>query len=335
MQSFVDREVARTSRNLLVTNLVLLAGLAIAAVLGADYYREFFGGPYPATVAQVAEAKRAHSLVRLQDKLVPTGYEKTEDGKSTAVYLAATDGERYLLVRAPLGTSTTAEVSGWVGEPEGVDRDVLAAIRQKEPEVGGALLPVVVDAVGVRTSGAIGLVVAAAVFLLVARNLLVWLSRRARPEGHPIWKRLAQLGEARSLASQLDQETRGGDPKTFKGGATVTSSWLIHRRAYGLGLVPLDRLAWIHKKVTKHKNTGITVGKSYEAIVLDRDGAQLTVRAKEQQVDELLGELARRVPWVLAGWDAKLEEAWKKRRAEVLAAVDARREQRKAGPAAG
>lgn len=338
MQLFVDREVARTNRNLLITSLLLLAALTVAGALSAGYYRDLLGGPIAATLGDIARAngKPARRFVTVDGELVETGYqfvEKTVDKyshaeksrRTTAEYLAVTDGEHTLLVKAPVGTQG-ARISGWLGDPEGVDREVLDGVRKDEPDMAGTWAPVVLDATASRTGGVLGLVAAGLLLLLVVRNLHAWSSRRARADAHPIWRRLARLGDARSLASQLDQETRGGDPQTFKGGATVTRSWLLHRRTYGLGLVPLDRLVWIHKKVTKHKNTFITVGKSYEAVVCDRDGGQLSIRASEKAVDGLLGALAARAPWALAGWSADLEKAWKSRRAEVVAAVDARRQ---------
>ena len=160
-------------------------------------------------------------------------------------------------------------------------------------------------------------------------------ARRARPATHPIWKRLAQLGEARALAAQLDMEARGSDALRFRGGATLTRSWLVRERLFGFDLVPLDRVVWIHKKVTAQKQYFITVGKHYEAVVSDRDGRQLSIRTKEPEVDRLLAALAERVPWVLAGWTEELERAWAKGRAELIAAVDARREERRRGSAAG
>ena len=78
--------------------------------------------------------------------------------------------------------------------------------------------------------------------------------------------------------------------------------------------------------MTKQKRAFITVNKTYDAVVCDRDGAQLSIRAPEAEVDRLLAVLTRRVPWVLAGWSEELERAWRTHRAEVVAAVDARRE---------
>jgi len=348
MKPFIDREVERVNRNLLLGNLVVLALLMVTGVLASGYYHNYFGGPYSATLDQIAQAqgKPAHTFVKVQGELSDTGYayilktidqytNREKSRRVTATYLSLHEGMHTLLVKAPVGTHSS-EIVGWLGAPKRVDEDVLAAVRRKGPNLAATLMPVVLDATETRTGGTVGLVAFGILLAVVLRNLRVWSSRRSRPETHPVWKRLRQFGEPRELASQLDMETRTGDVQRFKGGATVTPSWLVHKRTYGLGLVPLDRLAWIHKKVTKRKTAFvITLSKSFDAVLRDRDGGQITVRAPEREVDRLLGELTRREPWVLAGFSRELEKAWRSKRAEVIALVDARRQQQKAGDGLG
>jgi hypothetical protein len=336
MQLFIDREVERTNRNLLLATLALAAVLVAAALLSAGYLRDLFGGPYPATLAELAAGRPAHAFVKLEGELLPTSYQhvetkvdkhsrKEKSRKVTADYLALHDGAHTLLVKAPVGTEGM-EIQGWLRDPEKVDREVLSALRREEPAIAATWLPLVLDATWTRTWGIVGLVAAGLVLLLALRNLRAWSARRARPTTHPIWKKLAALGDARTLASQLDMEMRGTDVQRFKGRAVVTPSWLVRSSAFGLEAVPVDRLVWIHKKVTTQKKAFVTVSRTYEAVVCQRDGGQLSVRAPEAEVDRLLGELLRRAPWVLAGWSDELEKAWRSRRAEMIAAVDARRQ---------
>jgi hypothetical protein len=54
---------------------------------------------------------------------------------------------------------------------------------------------------------------------------------------------------------------------------------------------------------------------------------------KEKAVNEMLGDLAARVPWALFGFTKDLEKAWQKDPAGVIAAVDARYQQIKSQPA--
>ncbi len=344
MQLFVDRQVERTNRNVLWTGVLVLALLGGLAVATRGYFDNYLRGPFPATLPEVAQAGReapARSFVRLEGELLETGREEITVKKDkysnretsrrvSAVYLALHDGERTLIVKAPVGTGGAA-VSGWLRKPEGVDREVIAAVIRDEPEIAPTMLPLVLDATTSRANGAFGLAAGAVLLLLALAQLQRWSARRARPATHPIWKRLAQLGEARSLAAQIDMETRANDLQKFPGRATLTRSWLLRERVYGFDLVPVDRLVWIHKKVTAQKQYFVTVGKTYEAVVCDRDGGQLSFRGKVAAVDRLLASLAERVPWVLAGWTEELERAWVMQRSQVIAAVDARREELRRG----
>lgn len=341
MQLIVDRQVERTNRNLMLTGVLLLALLAGLAALARGYYANYFGGPFATTLPAIAQAQRevpAHALVRLEGRLVDTGYQEinvkedrnTHEEKSREVsadYLTLQDGDHTLLVKAAVGTRGDA-ISGWLREPEKLDREVLASLRSDEPQAAATLLPLVLDATESRFAGTLGLVAGGAGLVLALVLLQRSTSRRARPASHPIWKRLASFGEARALAAQLDMEVRASDVARFKGGASLTRSWLVRERFFGFDLVPVERLAWVHKKVTTQKQYFITVGKQYEAVVCDRDGGQLSIRGKEAEVDRLLTGIVERVPWVLAGWTEELERAWAKQRAEVVAAVDARREAR-------
>jgi hypothetical protein len=54
---------------------------------------------------------------------------------------------------------------------------------------------------------------------------------------------------------------------------------------------------------------------------------------KEKAVNEMLGDLAARVPWALFGFSKDLEKAWTKNPASVVATVDARYQQYKTQPA--
>lgn len=345
MQLLVDRQIERANRNLLLTSLGLLGLLVLAGVLSGRYYHNYFAGPFASTLDELAQAgtRPERYFVRVEGELLDTGYQhvtRTVDKRSQqeksrkvdAAYLAVQQGERTLLVKAPVGTEGPA-IAGWLDRPGSVEQEILGALQEEEPALARSLVPVFLDATATRTGGTLGLAAAAILLAICLRNLRAWSSRRARRENHPIWKRLAKLGEARSLAAQIDMEARDPGAARFKGGVTVTPSWLLHESLYGLTLVPTARVAWIHKKVTAHKQLFITVGKTFQAVVNDRDGNAVTVNGSEAEVDRLLGELLRRAPWALAGWSAELEKAWSSRRQEVIAAVDARREQQ--GRAAG
>jgi hypothetical protein len=87
---------------------------------------------------------------------------------------------------------------------------------------------------------------------------------------------------------------------------------------------------WVYKKVTKHSVNFIPTGKTYSVILVGRHRQRIEEQMKEQAVNEMLADLATRVPWVLFGFTKDLEKAWQKDPAGVIAAVDTRYQQGKA-----
>jgi hypothetical protein len=54
----------------------------------------------------------------------------------------------------------------------------------------------------------------------------------------------------------------------------------------------------------------------------------------QKKVEALLAEMATRVPWAIYGFNSDLDNVWKKDHGGFVAAVDSRREQAAARPAA-
>jgi hypothetical protein len=349
MQHLIDRQVERTNRNLIIANAAILLVLAGAAFASSHYLLNYVAGPFPSSLDQLAKGSDApeRDFVALEGTPERTGYDyvSTQIQKGThrevkreitATYLTLRQGSRVILVKAPASGLAGPRAIGRLRRPEKIDRQVMAQLPKDDPDRAAGMMPLVLDATGFRTPGTIGLVIGGILALLALRNLRNGLARRVRPTTHPIWARLARLGDARSLALEIDEETRASDALALSGGVTLTGSWLLRRTVFDLTVLRVERLVWFHKKVTTQRQAFITVGKFFEAVLHDRDGATVSLRAKEADVDRLLGELAVRAPWVIVGWSADLEKAWRKRRREMIAAVDARRQQasRSGGPGA-
>jgi hypothetical protein len=62
-------------------------------------------------------------------------------------------------------------------------------------------------------------------------------------------------------------------------------------------------------------------------IVVGRHRQRTEEQMKEKAVNELLADIAQRVPWALFGFDQNLDKAWRKDPAGVISAVDSRRQQ--------
>jgi hypothetical protein len=97
----------------------------------------------------------------------------------------------------------------------------------------------------------------------------------------------------------------------------------------------VEDLVWIYKKVTKHSVNFIPTGKTYSVILVGRHKQRTEEQMKDHAVNELLVQLAGKVPWALFGFDQNLDKAWRKDPAGVIRMVDLRRQQQaQAKPAA-
>jgi hypothetical protein len=93
-------------------------------------------------------------------------------------------------------------------------------------------------------------------------------------------------------------------------------------------------MVWVYKKVTKHSINFIPTGKTYSVVLVGRHRQRIEEQMKEKAVNEMLADLAARVPWALFGFTKELEKAWQKDPAGVIAAVDSRYQQQNSKSAA-
>jgi hypothetical protein len=124
-------------------------------------------------------------------------------------------------------------------------------------------------------------------------------------------------------------------PHISYGKLHLTLSWLIKRRLFDTWISPLDDIVWAYKKVTKHSINFIPTGKSYTAILVGRHRQRIEVKLSNKTADEILNELAIRVPWAIYGFSRDLERVWKSDPGGFIAAVDQRRSQSEKGVSAG
>lgn len=229
-----------------------------------------------------------------------------------------------LLLKAAPAYAGGAATGGLVVIPANVQREVVAALEQSSPSARGAFLPLMLDT-GQPDPGAwIGGVVAAALFLPALRNARKWLARRGAPERHPILLALARHGPVRETTLVIDAEA-GQGARDLGGGATLTASWLLKRRLFGLTAVRPADVVWVYTRVTRHSLHFVPVGKSFTVVVCDRHGSKLEVPGSETQTVTTLREVLGQAPWAFGGYTKDLEAVWKRQRAVMIQAVDARR----------
>jgi len=86
-----------------------------------------------------------------------------------------------------------------------------------------------------------------------------------------------------------------------------------------------DEIIWAYKKRTKHSVNFIPTGSSYSLVLRDARGKLLELSNSEQMVDGYLASLGQQTPWVIFGYDRKLDKLYKKELQSFAQTVSGRR----------
>ena len=340
MVNWLEAEVKRANRNLLLANGFVL--LCLIAVLYGNwqYYANFVLGCRRIDAAELSSltspTQHFRNFVTVRgSKSVDSGYQDIiqhvdeSSGRVTSTdtkdeYILLKVGERIVLVKAPNG-SQALEFSGeLVPTTDAVKRDLIAPIASSSPDIAAMILPFTLDATDYRTQGYWALGVGVPLFLLCCWNFSKVLKRSSEPQLAPVWKQVSVYGNAEQLSSQIGSELLASYDD-YKG-LGLAQSWLIRKRLFSTWVSPLTDIIWAYKKVTKHSVNFIPTGKSYTVIIIGRHRQRIEHKLSQKKVDALLTELASRVPWAVYGFNADLDNVWKKDPGGFVAAVDSRRQ---------
>ena len=326
-----------TARNLRALAVELVVLTAIAGGLIA-YHREIYSrvfGPFKVTVDEIAaipdldsEFRRyflleGSGLVRLGSQEVIHRRRGRETGRSYLHYFALRGGQRTVLVRS----SEQTPLMPMVGVLEPVPAAVAAQLRIG---IGTGWAPLMFDAEDALgswgsfyTAGALAAPVIALIFLFITLGRLGNFKRSRAVTA------LARFQvPVDQVAAAIDAELARGDHETAMRSILLTPSWLVHAKPFQLDLVHLDELVWVYTSITKrYMYWFIPAGSTSHLKLGDRDGRVRTIRGRERAITNVIIAIGQRVPWVFAGHSAELEEAYRKNRAAVVAAVDQRRQQ--------
>jgi hypothetical protein len=338
-----------TTRNLraLAVQLVLLA--AIAGVL-VVYHREIYSrvfGPFRVTVDEVGAIASLDSEFRRyfmldEGRLIPLPLRDVtvrtrrgrETGRSYMYYFALPGQQRIVLARA----AEEAPSLPIVGTLQPVPAEMERRMLEFYPELrsGPGLAPLLLEAedslgswASLYTAGALTAPVIALIFLSITLGRL-WNFRRSRS--------VVALGRFKvpvdQLVAAIDDELAREDPTTAVRSILLTTSWLVHVQPFKLEVVHLDELVWVHAAITRrYMYYFIPVGSTNYLRLGDRSGRLRTIQGREKAIPHAIVAIAQRIPWVFAGHSDELEQAYRRNRAAVVAAVDQRRQQMLGGSA--
>jgi hypothetical protein len=150
--------------------------------------------------------------------------------------------------------------------------------------------------------------------------------RSFSPSLHPIYRRLAAAGDARTLAAALDREFATAPLPAFG------REWLVSASFYGLDATRWTDIAWVYVQVTRRHGSEMY----RKVFVWSRDGDLLETppTTTPAEADRQLSDVAARAPWAEVGYSAEREKEWRRRRPDVVRRVDAR-QVAKGAPLAG
>ena len=335
MALWVESEARRANRNLLLANGLIAAVTILIIAANYRYCANFVLGCQPVSNSDLAGLtspdQRWRNFVTVSgSKAVNSGYrdivKHMTNGQVTstevkAEYVWLVAGDKLLLVKAPPGDEQV-QYSGQLEETAAEAAPLMAG----RPEPTAAVMPFTLNAVDYRNSGYAILFLVVPLLGLAAWNSTKAVRRSSELQFSPTWKNLSQHGSAYQLSQQIAAELQPNMIRKY-GKLQVTPNWLVRRKMFSTWVSPVEDLAWVYKKVTKHSVNFIPTGKTYSVILVNRHRQRTEEQMKEKAVNELLVELAGKAPWVLFGFDQNLDKAWRKDPAGVIRTVDLRRQQ--------
>jgi len=328
-----------TSRNMRALTLELIVLAAVLAGL-VVYHREIYSrifGPFSVAVDEITALPNLDSEFRRYftlngSGLIPLGSDTIvhtrrgrETGRTIRYYFALRGSQRALLIRS----LEQAPLMPLVGVLEPVPSDVASRLPP-QLRIGASLAPLMFEAedpIGswgsFYTAGAL----AAPVILLLFVVLTLGRLRNFRRS-----RSMAALTRFKvpvdQVVAAIDSELATDNPKTAMSNILLTRSWLLLLQPFKIELMHLDELVWVHASVTRrYMYYFIPVGSTHYVRLGDRSGRLRQIQGKKNTVPDTVVAIAQRVPWVFAGHSDELEQAYRRNRDAVIAAVEQRRQQ--------
>ena len=337
MALWVENEARRANRNLLLVNGGILAIIILVIAGNYRYCANFVLGCKPVSAAELAGIQSPdqqwHNFVTVTgSKSVSTGYQdvekRTQNGQviSTEIkdeYILLRVGEKILLVKADPGKEKLEYSGELVATTDRVKEALLRPLATEDADLAREVLPLTLNAADYRSNGYAMLIIGLPLLALALWNCLKAMRRISEIQLSPVWKHLAVYGNAEQLSQQIEAELQPAVIRKY-GKLQIAQQWMVRRKTFSTWVSPIGDLVWVYKKVTKHSVNFIPTGKTYSVVLVGRHRQRIEEQMKEKAVNEMLADLAARVPWVLFGFTKDLEKAWQKDPAGVIAAVDTR-----------
>jgi hypothetical protein len=313
---------------LLLWGLLFLVGAAGIAWKARDNIALGLAAPLVVDADRLTAADAAglleHRLItfttpEVVNTLVTESYVNRRD-RVLARYFVVRAGDRWLLIKGTADqqgdtfTGLLTDIS-----PSETERAIGAFARSREVDPA-RLLPFLLDCTLDTSRGLVVGLFFLAVFLvpgLVLTGLGLW--RILRPEGHALARALRRFGPPAEVAVAID---RSGQPVRV-GPLEFAGDWLVCRSPRGAWIVfRHDDLLWVHKLVETVNRTTY-----HQVKIYDRLGAVFVGGGQSEEMDAVVDALTERNPWLVVGWDERVEKQWREDPASLVPRVEERREE--------
>jgi hypothetical protein len=346
LQGFIGKEIQRTNRNLLLTNLGMVSIPLAIGIFGWNYWSGFFGGAklvanqdfisapsnylgqYIKIVGSGNLETGMQEISQRKSKYTGAVTSETVTARLIAIKLSGDkpNSERAVFVKLENEAPAANSATGTVESMSSFVEDEIKSIKDKD-----LILPVVVNAKkDFHTPGYFGLGIGAIAGLIGAINLGNWKKRQENINLHPIAKKLSDYGQAEIVADEIDREFSRQNVIAHKE-TKISDNWLFQKQTYGIELKKVTDLMWMYFQVTQHRTNFIPTGKTYAVILHDRHGEKVEIPGSEAQVMQLIEQIYTKAPWIMLGHTDEIKLAWEKDRANLIAFVDENRQQHAAG----
>lgn len=331
--SFINSILRRANRTMLRNSILVLTIIAVLVVLSWRYWLNFFAGPLPMTHAQLIAitdlGSQTRYYVTITGTIQDTGYQLvSHDSNGSNEKVEANFGalplqDKFMIVKTSDATFKNTYTGPLMDVSADVNQHVVAGVERDTPDLKGSFLPFMLDATAdFRVPGYVALVVGGVALLLSLRAVLTTFARGTNPASHPIMRGLARFGPLDQIKANIDAEAM--TPYQTIGATKFTENWVLNTGSMTLNAMRLGDVIWVYKKVTQHRTNGIPTGKTYNVQAFDRYGGGMSIAGKQNVIDETLQTIYQRAPWIISGYNAELEKAWKTNRQAMIAAVDAK-----------
>ena len=336
--NIIGKQVLRKSRNLLISNGILMAVLVGVAGWQYRYLYNFALGPFPVDAKSVEGIKSLDDNLRqcitfrgngIDDtgvqqitKRVRRSTGQTISQSVSAKYQTLQLDKRILLVKSGVSGSSTQVTGGLSEISSEIKSRIVTPIESQDSSLKGAFLPFMLDTNDYRLGGYVVLLFAIPLAIFSIWQIVSAMRWRSNLGNHPICKHLAKLGDWQTLIQEIDTEASSGINTITIGGNQLTRSWLLQLLKTDLKAIKLDQLVWAYKKVTSTK-----YGKIYSAVLYDRYGEEYGCPCpNEADVELLLQEIFNRFPYLILGYSDELQKMWKRERQKMIDSVDQTRQ---------